>query len=59
MRIAGAFDHYVVDGLVNAVAWITGRAGWALRYVQTGREENYLLLIFLGLVVIVLVRLIR
>ena len=57
--IAGAFDRYVVDGLVNAVAWLTGRAGWVLRYVQTGREENYLLLIFLGLVVIVLVRLIR
>ena len=57
--IAGAFDRYVVDGLVNAVAWLTGRAGLVLRYVQTGREENYLLLIFLGLVVIVLVRLIR
>jgi NADH-quinone oxidoreductase subunit L len=57
--LAGAFDRYVVDGLVNAVGWLTGRAGWVLRYVQTGREENYLLLIFLSLVVIVLVRLIR
>ncbi len=57
--LAGAFDRYVVDGLVNAVGWLTGRLGWVLRFLQTGREENYLLLIFLGLVVIVLVRLVR
>ena len=57
--LAGAFDRYVVDGIVNAVGWLTGRLGWALRFLQTGREENYLLLIFLGLVVIVVVRLVR
>ncbi|HKV43880.1 MAG TPA: NADH-quinone oxidoreductase subunit L [bacterium] len=57
--LAGAFDRYVVDGLVNAVGWLAGRSGWFLRFLQTGREENYLLLIFLGVVVIVLVRLVR
>jgi len=57
--LAGAFDRYVVDGLVNAIGWLTGRLGWVLKFLQTGREENYLLLIFLGLVVIVLVRLVR
>jgi NADH-quinone oxidoreductase subunit L len=56
---AGAFDRYVVDGLVNMVGWIAGRLGVFLRYLQTGREENYLLLIFLSLVVIVLVRFAR
>jgi NADH-quinone oxidoreductase subunit L len=56
---AGAFDRYVVDGLVNASGWITGQLGIALRYLQTGREENYLLLIFLSVVVIVLVRFVR
>jgi len=57
--LAGAFDRYVIDGLVNALAWLTGRLGLGLRYLQTGREENYLLLIFLSLVIIVLVRLVR
>ncbi len=57
--LAGAFDRYVVDGLVNAVAWLTGRLGLFFRYLQTGREENYLLVIFLSVVVIVLVRLVR
>ncbi len=55
--IAGAFDRYVIDGLVNAVGWLAGRLGLGLRYVQSGREETYLLLAALGVVVIVLVRL--
>jgi NADH-quinone oxidoreductase subunit L len=59
MWAAGAFDRYVVDGLVNAAGWIAGQMGLFLRYLQTGREENYLLLIFLSVVVIVLVRFVR
>jgi hypothetical protein len=59
MWTAGAFDRYVVDGLVNAAGWIAGQMGLFLRYLQTGREENYLLLIFLSVVVIVLVRFVR
>ncbi|OLD47967.1 MAG: hypothetical protein AUI83_13805 [Armatimonadetes bacterium 13_1_40CM_3_65_7] len=57
--LAGAFDRYVVDGLVNAAGWVTAQLGLLLRYLQTGREENYLLLIFLSVVVIVLVRFVR
>ncbi len=57
VRLAGAFDRYVVDGLVNLVGWIARQLGLGLRYVQTGREETYLLLVFLGVVLIVLVRL--
>jgi NADH-quinone oxidoreductase subunit L len=57
VRAARAFDQYVVDGLVNLIGWIAGRIGLGLRYVQTGRAETYLLIVFLGVVVIVLVRL--
>ncbi len=57
--VAGMFDRYVVDGLVNAVAWLAGSFGVFLRYLQTGREENYLLVIFLAVVVIVLARFVR
>lgn len=57
IRLAGMFDHYVVDGLVNLTGWVARQMGLGLRYVQTGRAENYLLLVFLSVVVIVLVRL--
>jgi len=57
MRAAGLFDRYVIDGLVNLTGWLARQFGLGLRYVQTGREETYLLLVFLGVLVIVVVRL--
>jgi NADH-quinone oxidoreductase subunit L len=57
MHAAGLFDRYVVDGLVNLTGWLARQLGLSLRYVQTGREETYLLLVFLGVLVIVVVRL--
>jgi NADH-quinone oxidoreductase subunit L len=59
MRAAGLFDRYVIDGLVNLTGWLTRQLGLGLRYLQTGREETYLLLVFLGVLVIVVVRLWR
>ncbi|MDQ7844219.1 MAG: NADH-quinone oxidoreductase subunit L [Armatimonadota bacterium] len=53
-RLYRLFDLYVVDGLVNLVGWITGRLGAVLRYVQTGRPQNYLLVIALGVIVLVI-----
>ncbi|HLY21256.1 MAG TPA: NADH-quinone oxidoreductase subunit L [bacterium] len=58
MRLAGLFDRYVIDGLVNLTGWLARHVGLGLRYIQTGREETYLLLVFLGVVVIVVVRLV-
>jgi NADH-quinone oxidoreductase subunit L len=59
MQAAGLFDRYVIDGLVNLTGWLARQFGLGLRYVQTGREETYLLLVFLGVLVIVVVRLWR
>jgi NADH-quinone oxidoreductase subunit L len=36
-------DTNIVDGAVNGVAGITGSVGGALRLIQTGRAQNYLL----------------
>ncbi|HKX16600.1 MAG TPA: NADH-quinone oxidoreductase subunit L [bacterium] len=58
MRLAGLFDRYVVDGLVNLTGWLARQFGLGLRYLQTGREETYLLIVFLGVVLIVVVRLV-
>ncbi len=58
-RLYRVFDLYVVDGVVNLLAWVTGRLGAALRYVQTGRAENYLLAIAVGVILIILGGLVR
>jgi NADH-quinone oxidoreductase subunit L len=55
--LAAALDRYVVDGAVNLVGWLAEEVGSGLRSLQTGREENYLLLAALGAIVIVVVRL--
>jgi NADH:ubiquinone oxidoreductase subunit 5 (subunit L)/multisubunit Na+/H+ antiporter MnhA subunit len=53
-RITGAFDRYIVDGLVNGVAGFIGKVmSRVLRAGQTGLTANYALVMVLGLVVAV------
>jgi NADH-quinone oxidoreductase subunit L len=53
-RITGAFDRYVVDGLVNGVAGFIGKLmSRLLRAAQTGLAQNYALVMVLGLVLAV------
>jgi len=49
------FDEYVIDGAVHGVAWLWQGAGRSVRPLQTGRVQNYLLGMFVGLFVIVTV----
>jgi NADH-quinone oxidoreductase subunit L len=58
-RLYRVFDLYVVDGAVNLLGWIAGTAGGLLRYVQTGRAQNYLLAIALGVIVLLAAGLFR
>ncbi len=47
------FDEGVVDGAAHGVAWLWQRAGTGLRPLQTGKVQNYLLGMFIGVFVIV------
>ena len=38
----GWFDRYIVDGLVNFIAYCAMRASQRLRTIQTGRAQDYL-----------------
>jgi NADH-quinone oxidoreductase subunit L len=58
-RLHRLFDTYVIDGLVNLIGLITRWIGLALRYVQTGRVYNYILLVAVGLTAIVVISLWR
>jgi NADH-quinone oxidoreductase subunit L len=58
-RLYRVFDLYVVDGAVNLVGWIAKTLGGTLRYVQTGRPQNYLLVIALAIILLVAVGALR
>jgi NADH-quinone oxidoreductase subunit L len=48
----GGFDKYVVDGLVNGVAYTSGFLGLLLRKFQTGKVQTYLVFGILGFMVL-------
>ncbi len=47
------FDEHIIDGAANGVAWLWDRAAIGLRPIQTGKVQNYLLGMFIGVFVIV------
>jgi NADH-quinone oxidoreductase subunit L len=49
------FDELVIDGAAHGVAWLWQRGGSIVRPLQTGKVENYLLGMFIGVFVIVTV----
>jgi NADH-quinone oxidoreductase subunit L len=58
-RLYGVIDTYVVDGAVNMIGASVKLIGGTLRYVQTGRAQNYLLVIALGVIVLLAAGLFR
>jgi NADH-quinone oxidoreductase subunit L len=53
-RIVGWIDRYIVDGLLNALSAWTLTAGDDLRTMQTGRVQDYVYGVAVGLLVLVL-----
>ncbi|MDH4069675.1 MAG: hypothetical protein OEV30_04570, partial [Ignavibacteria bacterium] len=49
---AGGFDRYVIDGVVNASAYLSGFGGLLLRKFQTGKVQNYILFAVMGAMVL-------
>ncbi len=54
-RLIGWIDRYLVDGIVNLSAWLTGQTGSKLRLTQTGRAQDYLVGVTVGLVVLIII----
>lgn len=57
-NIKSWIDVHIVDFLVNLVAILTGFASLAVRRIHTGRVQNYILIAFFGLVLIIVIKLI-
>jgi NADH-quinone oxidoreductase subunit L len=51
------FDSHIVDGAVNGTAFVTRGIGSGLKRVQTGQLQNYAFVIFFGLVLIIIFKL--
>jgi NADH-quinone oxidoreductase subunit L len=49
------FDETVIDGAAHGVAWLWQHAGGGVRPLQSGKVQNYLLGMFIGVFVIVTV----
>jgi NADH-quinone oxidoreductase subunit L len=47
----GGFDNRIVDGLVNATAYVAGFFGLLTRRVQTGKVQTYLAFVILGVMI--------
>ncbi len=47
-RLQRWVDTWIVDGLVNLIGEVTKISGRTVRLLQTGRVQNYLLIIFIG-----------
>ncbi|EQB62450.1 MAG: Proton-translocating NADH-quinone oxidoreductase, chain L [candidate division Zixibacteria bacterium RBG-1] len=52
--LIGWIDRYLVDGMVNLAAWSTGRLGVLLRVFQTGKAQDYLIGIGLGVLILII-----
>ena len=53
-RIIGWLDRYLVDGVLNVVSAWTVSAGGVLRTVQTGRAQDYVYGVAVGLLILIL-----
>ena len=49
--ISAKFDQYVIDGAVNAFAWMADRAGGVLRNAQNGQVQVYLMVVVVSLTI--------
>ncbi|MFQ6619002.1 MAG: hypothetical protein ACE5QV_09980, partial [Fidelibacterota bacterium] len=52
----GRFDNFIIDGIVNGVAFITILTGGIFRRIQTGKLQNYLIFILFGLIIFFIIQ---
>lgn len=46
------FDIYIINGIVNGIAAITGKTGNMLKYTEDGQVQTYAIYMFAGVVII-------
>ncbi len=51
--VSRLFDVYVIDGIVNGLGRLTSAVGQELRYIQTGRVQNYMIIVIISVLLLV------
>jgi len=51
--VSRLFDVYVIDGIVNGLGRVTSAVGQELRYIQTGRVQNYMIIVVISVLLLV------
>lgn len=54
-RPAAWIDRNIVDGMMNGIAWTTGRISVMIKGIQSGRVQSYTLYFFGGIVILMIV----
>jgi NADH-quinone oxidoreductase subunit L len=49
--VCARFDEYVIDGAINAFAWMSDRAGSLLRNTQNGQVQVYLMVVVVSITI--------
>ena len=52
-KISDLFDTYVIDGIVNGIAYLGANTGGVIRKAQSGNVQRYTSIIIIGIVVLI------
>jgi NADH-quinone oxidoreductase subunit L len=50
--VSRLFDVYIIDGIVNGVGRVASAVGQELRYIQTGRVQNYMIIVVISVLLL-------
>ena len=49
------FDRHIIDGTMDMFATVTNKTSWAIRGLQSGQIQNYVLVYLLGAILLGLI----
>ncbi len=52
-KLSDLFDRYVIDGVVNGIAYLGANTGGVIRKAQSGNVQRYASIIIIGLVILI------
>jgi NADH-quinone oxidoreductase subunit L len=52
-KVSDLFDRYVIDGVVNGLAYLGANTGGVMRKAQSGNVQRYASIIIIGIVVLI------